>query len=111
MIAADVAQLVQALAWAFLGLAALIVAVGVMIALIGGRRVAGHITTKLVDLDLAVNNRPGPKLIEQVDWLAGCMSAVAHHLKIDLPNRPDATPPPAKPRTTRTRVTDRKVTP
>ena len=76
-----------ALAWTFLGFAGLLLSVGVMVALVAGRRVAGHLTTKLGDIDLAVNNSPGPKLIEQVDWLTKCMTAVFHHLGADLPPR------------------------
>lgn len=81
------AETLRALAWTFLGFAGLLLSVGVMVALVAGRRVAGHLTTKLGDIDLAVNNRPGPKLIEQVDWLTKCMTAVFHHLGADLPPR------------------------
>ena len=81
------AETLQALAWTFLGFAGLLVALGVLFALVAGRRVAGHLTTKLGDIDLAVNNRPGPKLIEQVDWLTKCMVAVFDHLGADLPPR------------------------
>ena len=88
VLASDASDTLQALAWTFLGFAGLLVALGVLIALIGGRRVAGHLTTKLGDIDLAVNNRPGPKLISQVDWLTECMAAVFDHLGAELPDRP-----------------------
>lgn len=89
VLASSSAETLQALAWTFLGFAGLLVALGVLVALIAGRRVAGHLSTKLGDIDLAVNNRPGPKLIEQVDWLTRCMVAVFDHLGAELPPRKD----------------------
>jgi hypothetical protein len=72
-----------------MALAALCVAVGFLVLTLSDRKFKVHTSNKLGDIDIAVNSRPGPKLIDLVDWLVAAVQTMADKQGHDLPPLPN----------------------
>ena len=72
-----------------MALAALCVCVGFLVLTLSDRKFKAHVTSKLGDVDIAVNSRPGPKLIDLVDWLVAAVQTMADKQGHELPPLPN----------------------
>ena len=103
MIANDASDTITSVGMLVGAIALLVLAVGLLFALVKSRKVTSHIVTKLGSIDVAVNNVAAgePHLIEKVRRIEAAVSNICTHLNIPFHRDPD----------TRTRATDQEVTP
>lgn len=80
----DLANILRGASWVLVGVAVMIFAIGFIRAVQHSRQVTSHITSKLVSIDLAVNNvaPDEPPLIAQVRSIVATLNRVCDHLNI-----------------------------